>query len=318
MKKIIYTFLAILALLNINILNANFVIETNLSKDVQERLVNQIDTVSLKLDEILENYEINKKEQVLKTVISKIDNILNYKKLSENKIFSFSYLKYDLENKLIVEDNTYKVTRVVDGDTIIVMKDWEEKRVRLIWIDTPETVHPSKQVECFWKESSTIAKKLLEWKSVRLEADETQDNKDIYNRLLRYVFLEDDFFYNAYMIENWYAFEYTFRTAYKYQDKFKSLENKAKTNKVWFWSPDSCNWDLEIKENEDDLDLKEEETSKDMLYKYYTSSHYKAKLFYCETDYQRQWLSERYLKSFDSKEELLKAFPDRTLNQPCE
>ena len=143
-------------------------------------------------------------------------------------------------------------------------------------------------------------------------------------RLLRYVFLKDWFFYNAYMIENWYAFEYTFRTAYKYQDTFKSLEQKAKENKVWFWSPDNCDWKLEIKEDPIDEVNKEEikieavkEGKSSNGYSFYTSSHHSARLYYCETDSQWKTLSERNLRKFNSAEELLKTFPDRELSEAC-
>ena len=60
------------------------------------------------------------------------------------------------------------VIRVVDGDTVIV--DGKEK-VRLIGVDTPETVHPSKSVEYFGKEATAFTKKMCEGKKVRLEYD---------------------------------------------------------------------------------------------------------------------------------------------------
>lgn len=206
--------------------------------------------------------------------------------------------------------NYYEVIRVVDWDTIIVYKNWLNQRVRLIWIDTPEIVHPTKPVECFWKESSLKANELLLWKNVKLIKDKTQDDKDIYGRLLRYVFLEDWLFYNAYMIENWFAFEYTFRNPYEYQTKFKLLEDLAKNNKLWFWSPDNCDWNLLINNHINESELNNN-------YHFYTSSHSSARLYYCETDNQWKWLSENYLMKFNSSEELLENFPDRTLNKPC-
>ncbi len=58
------------------------------------------------------------------------------------------------------------VTRVIDGDTIIV--DGGE-RVRLIGVDTPETVHPQKPVERFGREASDFTKRMAEGQRVRLE-----------------------------------------------------------------------------------------------------------------------------------------------------
>ena len=63
------------------------------------------------------------------------------------------------------------VTRVVDGDTIVVSIDRRSEKVRLIGVDTPETVHPSKPVEYFGKEASVFTKRMVEGKQVRLEED---------------------------------------------------------------------------------------------------------------------------------------------------
>ena len=66
-------------------------------------------------------------------------------------------------------------------------------------------------------------KKLIGTEKIRLEADETQDDRDIYNRLLRYVFLKDDRMINKMMIEAKMAKEYTFKVPYKYQEEFRKV-----------------------------------------------------------------------------------------------
>ena len=63
--------------------------------------------------------------------------------------------------------------------------------VRLIGVDTPETVHPQKPVEYFGKEASAFTKRMAEGKTVRLEDDPQCTNRDRYGRLLRYVYLPD-------------------------------------------------------------------------------------------------------------------------------
>jgi len=60
----------------------------------------------------------------------------------------------------------HRVVRVIDGDTIVVSIDGKDTRVRLIGVDTPETVHPRKPVERFGREASNFTKGLLEGKSV--------------------------------------------------------------------------------------------------------------------------------------------------------
>ena len=65
---------------------------------------------------------------------------------------------------------------MVDGDTIDVSIDGKVKRLRLIGINTPETVDPRKLVECFGVEASNKAKSLLIGKKVSLESDGSQES----------------------------------------------------------------------------------------------------------------------------------------------
>lgn len=81
----------------------------------------------------------------------------------------------------------YIVTRAIDGDTIeVTLKgETESQTVRLIGIDTPETVHPNKEIEPYGKEASDFTKSKLEGKTVNLELDTQETDK--YGRLLAYV-----------------------------------------------------------------------------------------------------------------------------------
>ena len=144
----------------------------------------------------------------------------------------------------VAPSDLYAIISVTDGDTIKANINNNLETVRLIGIDTPETVDPRKPVQCFGKESSDKAKEILTDKKVRLEADGTQGDKDQYGRLLRYVFLEDGTFFNKKMIEDGYAHEYTFESnPYKYQNEFKDAENSARENKRGLWASDTCNGD---------------------------------------------------------------------------
>ena len=123
-------------------------------------------------------------------------------------------------------------TRVIDGDTIIVEIDGKQERVRLIGVDTPETVHPSKPVEYFGKEASEFTKRMVEGKKVRLEFD--WQKRDKYGRLLAYVYLPDGTFLNAEIIKQGYGFAYT-RFPFKYLEEFRQYERKARENSRGLW-----------------------------------------------------------------------------------
>ncbi len=79
------------------------------------------------------------------------------------------------------------VTRVVDGDTIEVRIGGKLEDVRLIGVDTPETVKPGTPVQCFGPRASHFTKRLLEGRTVRLVFG--VERRDVYGRLLAYVHL---------------------------------------------------------------------------------------------------------------------------------
>ncbi len=114
----------------------------------------------------------------------------------------------------------FEVIKVVDGDTIELNIDNKLESIRLIGIDAPEIEEKTKQKGI---ESKNYLKNLIGREKVRLEADETQDDRDVYDRLLRYVFLKDGKMINREMIRSKMAKEYTFKVPYKYQEEFKNI-----------------------------------------------------------------------------------------------
>ena len=138
------------------------------------------------------------------------------------------------------QDNLYKVVKVVDGDTVAVGINNNKETIRLIGINTPETVDPRKPVECFGIEASNKAKEILTGKSVKLEADSIVGERDKYGRLLRYIFLEDGINFNKMMISEGYAYEYTYDSSYKYQDEFKQAEKEAREAEKGLWADGVC------------------------------------------------------------------------------
>jgi endonuclease YncB( thermonuclease family) len=210
----------------------------------------------------------------------------------------------------------YNVTQVVDGDTVKISMNGTVRTLRLIGLDTPETVDPRKPVQCFGEEASNKAKELLSGKSVHLEYDASQGQVDKYGRTLAYIYTESGIFFNKYMIEQGYAYEYTYDEAYKYQSEFKQAEVTAKANNRGLWSPDTCNGEATSVENENETS--EQERSEASGTVYYTSSWHSSQYYYPSTC--SAWHSiedSNHLRSFNSLDELLSQF-SRSLSPQCE
>lgn len=143
------------------------------------------------------------------------------------------------QNLELVPEN--KVVKVVDGDTIDVLVNKKITRVRLIGINTPETLDPRKEIECFGPEASDKLKETLEGKIIELKNDPTQDSEDKYGRQLRYVFLNGENI-NQKMVSEGYAFEYTYKKPYQLQKEFRNSEIKAKENSLGLWNKVNCNY----------------------------------------------------------------------------
>jgi len=128
------------------------------------------------------------------------------------------------------EGELNKVTRVVDGDTIEIEGGI---KVRYIGIDTPETVHPDKGVQCFGSQASNKNRELVEGKNIRLEEDISQTDK--YGRLLRYVYI-GEIFVNDYLVRNGFAYTSSYPPDVKYQAQFGQAQQEARENNRGLWS----------------------------------------------------------------------------------
>lgn len=128
-----------------------------------------------------------------------------------------------------ISDQSVLVTRVVDGDTIELETG---RRVRYIGVDTPESLHPNKAVECFAKESFAKNKALVEGRRVRLEKDVSE--ADRYGRLLRYVYI-DTLFVNDVLVREGFAHASSYPPDVKYQDKLREAEQSARHNQWGLW-----------------------------------------------------------------------------------
>lgn len=206
----------------------------------------------------------------------------------------------------------YKVTDVVDGDTIKVSINGSIETLRIIGLDTPETLDPRKPVQCFGKEASNKAKLFLTGKTVTLETDSTQGERDKYGRLLRYVFL-DGVDYGKTMISEGYAHEYTYKLPYKYQTAYKAAQASAEANKLGFWSPNSCNGNTTSTTTATPPIAPVATTTAN----FYTSSYSTSKYYYPASCDGWKGLDAKYLKSFSTIDALLKTYPSRVASPQC-
>ncbi|MBI2018797.1 thermonuclease family protein [Candidatus Daviesbacteria bacterium] len=136
-----------------------------------------------------------------------------------------------------IEGEQVQVVKVVDGDTIEVVLGGVKKTVRLIGIDTPETVDPRRPVGCFGKEASNETKSLLSEKVVILQKDVSETDK--YGRLLRYIFLPlengQTLFVDDYLVRGGFAKVLTYPPDVKYNERFRQAEKEAKDSKKGLW-----------------------------------------------------------------------------------
>ena len=124
-----------------------------------------------------------------------------------------------------------RVERVVDGDTVVL--DGGEK-VRLVGINTPESVDPRRPVQWYGKEASAFTTALLQGKRVRMEQD--VEKTDRYGRTLGYLSLEDGTFVNLRLVEEGYAFAYPFPPNVAHEEEFRDAERRAREKGLGLWS----------------------------------------------------------------------------------
>lgn len=131
-----------------------------------------------------------------------------------------------------LNSETVTVTRVVDGDTLVISNQGQEERVRLIGVDTPESVNPNVSDQCFGQEASDYLKSLLPSGTlITLELD--QDPTDRYDRKLAYVYrASDSLFINADLLSQGYALPLTITPNIKYKDRFAALAVQAEANNL--------------------------------------------------------------------------------------
>src|SRR2546426_1715640 len=135
---------------------------------------------------------------------------------------------------LLAKEESAIVIRVIDGDTIEVSVTGGVEKVRLIGVDTPETVDPRKPVEAFGKEASEFTRKLVDGKRVVLRDELGGQDRDKYGRLLRYVYLVDGTFVNAEIIKQGFGHAYVVYP-FSHMEEFRTYERQAREKGLGLW-----------------------------------------------------------------------------------
>lgn len=139
-------------------------------------------------------------------------------------------------------EGPFPVSRVIDGDTVAILRDSSEVKIRMLGLDTPETEDPRTPVQCFGAEAAHHATALLAHKRVLVRPDPSQDRTDRYGRLLAYVWVDGALF-NLDQIAQGFGYEYTYSPShpYRYQREFRAAARYARAHHLGLWSPATCN-----------------------------------------------------------------------------
>ena len=126
------------------------------------------------------------------------------------------------------------IIHIADGDTLTVRFDnGQEEPIRLLDVDTPETVHPSKPVECFGPEASSHTKeRLAPGTTIHLETA----GRGKYGRLLAYIWTTDGTLYNEELVLAGLALHNDYGDKNQYTHRIAAAEQSAQSARVGLWS----------------------------------------------------------------------------------
>ncbi len=152
------------------------------------------------------------------------------------KIIMFIISLFFLNINFVYAKETVKYASCVDGDTIKVFINNEEKTVRLLAIDTPESVKPDTAIEYYGKEAGEYTcNKIKKAKKIELEYDEKSDKVDRYDRILAWVFVDGKLLQTD-LVANGYAEVAYLYNDYKYTDILKEKQELASAKNIGIWN----------------------------------------------------------------------------------
>lgn len=179
-------------------------------------------------------------------------------KCSKKLVFIIFIFLFSLSFVSAKEKVTF--SKCVDGDTIKVLIDGKESTVRLLAVDTPESVHPTKGVEYYGKEASEYTCNLVKTAGkIELEYDDNSDKKDKYNRVLAWVWVDDVLLQDE-LIKNGYAEVAYLYGDYKYTSTLQDHQKLAEASSVGIWN-DNERKEFDANSSTDNDDNSDEEDS---------------------------------------------------------
>jgi micrococcal nuclease len=164
------------------------------------------------------------------------DNVINQSQQENSLSNEDTRSSADSLNEEKGKTFTAEIIKVIDGDTVkIKMTNGNEETVRLLLIDTPETVHPSKPVQPFGPEASKFAKGLMPTGS-KVEVETGIGERDKYGRLLAYFYV-DGKMVNKLLLEKGLArVAYVYAPNTKYLDELENIQKQAQQDEIGIWS----------------------------------------------------------------------------------
>lgn len=208
---------------------------------------------------------------------------------------------------------TIKFKRCVDGDTAIFIINNEETRVRFLAIDTPETVHPTKEVEKYGKNASEYTcNRITNAKKIEIEYDDGSTKVDKYNRTLGWIYVDGNMLQEELVKIGYASVKYIYGK-YKYTEKLYEVEEEAKKQKLGIWNDyegifhtvtykyDNEEIKVEIEENTyaEDLNIEKEGYTFDGWYKNDKKFNFKTKITKDIT------LTAKYTKNYTTSDYLI-------------
>lgn len=153
------------------------------------------------------------------------------------------------------ETNTFSVefSKCVDGDTAKFIYKDNEITARFLAIDTPETVHPTKEIEEYGKDASEYTcNELKKAKKIKLEYDEEAEKTDKYDRHLVWVFVDNNLLQTKLVNKGYASIAYVYGD-YKYIEDLKIAEKNAKENKIGIWNNENNILNDTVESNIDEI-----------------------------------------------------------------